>query len=57
MIKLDRLNINFDLNFDQTSNLKLTDDYNDLNYFNNFDDLNNWLIVNSDNSDEIVNIE
>ena len=56
MIKFDRLNIDFDLNFDQISDFELIVDHNDLN-LNNFDDLNNWLIVSSDNSDEIANIE
>ena len=56
MIKFDRSNINFDLNFDQISNLKLIIDHNNLD-LDNLDDLNNWLIVNFDNFDEIVNIE
>ena len=39
MTKFDRLNMNFDLNFNQISNFELIVDHNDLN-FDNFDDLN-----------------
>ena len=45
--------MNFDLNFDQIPDLRLIVDHNNLN----LNDLNNWLIISSDNSDEIVNTE
>ena len=53
MTRFDRLNMNFNLNFDQTPNLRLIVNYNDFD----LDDLNSWLIVNSDNFDEAVNIK
>ena len=56
MIRFDRLNMSFNLNFDQTLNFELIVDYNDLD-FDNLNDLNNWLIVSSDNFDKIMNIK